>query len=588
MNKHEILQIASKSPQFGQAVNALNQQMQDNPITPKQLDELVDMLELALNRPELYPKVLEAAIKDGYTKPGDMPAQFNPAVIISILAALYIIQTQMNAKAKGHLKHPPKMARGGLMQVARQLQSQGRNGDTVLAHINPQEARMLQQAGGSGTINPQTGLPEFFSLSGFLGAIIPIALEYFIPGVGGIVGGAMGLSGTAAAAAGSAVIGAGSAALTGGNVAQGALMGGLGGGLGNVAGEAVNTGFGLGLGETGSGLLGAGMMGAVGGAATGQGLMQGAMQGVAGKWLGNQVQGVAGTGELGQSVDKAGNTFGNALTAGYDPKTAVSMGGLAGLARGAFGKPPEIPVPSDDVLDSLRRYEQGSGTPDPSISADEYANTVAQGLPAGSQPAPTAPTAPTTTPTRSAPPTAPAKSGLTFGNMLMGATLLGSLDSAPPDVQQAVGTLSPSQQKYFEKPLAQWDWNRLKQDAAASNLSLNQFISRNWNKVYSGMYNQVAPDTPKLARGGPLSQIAYLARGSGSGRADTIDAKLSDGEYVIDAETVALLGDGSNQAGAKLLDQMRASIRAQKGKMLAKGKISPNAKAPLSYMKGVA
>ena len=586
MNKHEILQIASKSPQFAQAVQALDQQMQANPITSEQLAKLIKTMHFALSHPQAYPQIIEAAIKDGYTKPGDMPEQFDQVLIVSILAALYIIQTQMDAKAKGHLKHPPKLARGGLMQVARQLQSQGRNGDTVLAHINPQEARMLQQAGGSGTINPQTGLPEFFSLRGFLGAIIPIVISYFVPGAA--IGASMGLSGTAAAMAGSAVIGAGSAAVAGNNIGQGALMGGLGGGLGNVAGEAVNTGFGLGLGETGSGLLGAGMMGAVGGAATGQGLMQGAMQGVAGKWLGNQVQGVAGTGELGQSVDKAGDTFGNALTAGYDPKTAVSMGGLAGLARGVFGKPPEIPVPSDDVLDSLRRYEQGSGTPDPSISADEYANTVAQGLPAGSQPAPTAPTAPTTTPTRSAPPTAPAKSGLTFGDMLMGATLLGSLDSAPPDVQQAVGTLSPSQQKYFEKPLAQWDWNRLKQDAAASNLSLNQFISRNWNNVYSGMYNQVSPDTPKLARGGPLSQIAYLARGSGSGRADTIDAKLSDGEYVIDAETVALLGDGSNQAGAKLLDQMRASIRAQKGKMLAKGKISPNAKAPLSYMKGVA
>jgi hypothetical protein len=38
----------------------------------------------------------------------------------------------------------------------------GRNGDTMLAHITPQEAMMLQRMGGSGTINPYTGLPEFF------------------------------------------------------------------------------------------------------------------------------------------------------------------------------------------------------------------------------------------------------------------------------------------------------------------------------------------------------------------------------------------------------------------------------------------
>jgi hypothetical protein len=38
----------------------------------------------------------------------------------------------------------------------------GRNGDTMLAHITPSEARMLRRNGGSGTINPMTGLPEFF------------------------------------------------------------------------------------------------------------------------------------------------------------------------------------------------------------------------------------------------------------------------------------------------------------------------------------------------------------------------------------------------------------------------------------------
>jgi hypothetical protein len=32
----------------------------------------------------------------------------------------------------------------------------------MLAHINPQEAAMLKRMGGSGTINPDTGLPEYF------------------------------------------------------------------------------------------------------------------------------------------------------------------------------------------------------------------------------------------------------------------------------------------------------------------------------------------------------------------------------------------------------------------------------------------
>jgi len=88
-----------------------------------------------------------------------------------------------------------------------------------------------------------------------------------------------------------------------------------------------------------------------------------------------------------------------------------------------------------------------------------------------------------------------------------------------------------------------------------------------------------------MARGGALGQIAGYAKGAGPGRADTIDARLSDGEYVIDAETVALLGDGSSEAGAQVLNRMRAEIRKQKGKALAKGKISPDAKSPLTYIK---
>ena len=39
---------------------------------------------------------------------------------------------------------------------------QGQYGDTLLAHINPAEAALLKILGGSGTINPRTGLLEFY------------------------------------------------------------------------------------------------------------------------------------------------------------------------------------------------------------------------------------------------------------------------------------------------------------------------------------------------------------------------------------------------------------------------------------------
>ncbi len=54
----------------------------------------------------------------------------------------------------------------------KKVQSLGRNGDTQLAHINPQEAQMLKQMGGSGTINPYTGLREYSWLSEFAGDVI--------------------------------------------------------------------------------------------------------------------------------------------------------------------------------------------------------------------------------------------------------------------------------------------------------------------------------------------------------------------------------------------------------------------------------
>lgn len=74
--------------------------------------------------------------------------------------------------------------------------------------------------------------------------------------------------------------------------------------------------------------------------------------------------------------------------------------------------------------------------------------------------------------------------------------------------------------------------------------------------------------------------------GPGTGRSDDIPAVLSDGEYILDAESVAMLGDGSSKAGAQRLDQMRAELRRHKGSALARGQISPDAKPPLAYIRG--
>jgi hypothetical protein len=71
---------------------------------------------------------------------------------------------QMNFKKGG-------LASLSLPEMAQRVQDAGRGGDTMLAHITPEEAGILQLLGGSGTINPRTGQPEF--LKKFIKKITP-------------------------------------------------------------------------------------------------------------------------------------------------------------------------------------------------------------------------------------------------------------------------------------------------------------------------------------------------------------------------------------------------------------------------------
>lgn len=48
-----------------------------------------------------------------------------------------------------------------LWRLADALPQEGRHGDTMLAHIYHEEAEIFTELGGSGSINPETGLPEY-------------------------------------------------------------------------------------------------------------------------------------------------------------------------------------------------------------------------------------------------------------------------------------------------------------------------------------------------------------------------------------------------------------------------------------------
>jgi hypothetical protein len=85
-----------------------------------------------------------------------------------------------------------------------------------------------------------------------------------------------------------------------------------------------------------------------------------------------------------------------------------------------------------------------------------------------------------------------------------------------------------------------------------------------------------------MAEGGPF--VGYVT-GPGGGQDDLVQARLSPGEYVFDADSVAALGDGSNEEGARRLDAMREQIRAHK-RSAPPEEIPPMAAAPAQYLMG--
>lgn len=92
------------------------------------------------------------------------------------------------AKQIARLLKTDVMADIDIPAIAQFLQSQGRRGDTILAHINAKEAEMLRKMGGAEERNPVTGLPEYFSITDYssgYGADYDQTLNYQQPRQGG-------------------------------------------------------------------------------------------------------------------------------------------------------------------------------------------------------------------------------------------------------------------------------------------------------------------------------------------------------------------------------------------------------------------
>jgi hypothetical protein len=220
-------------------------------LPPEALDVLNQMVDEVLASPDRYPEIRAKYLAQDI--PEEMlPPTFDP----EFFGALNLAVDEIRATGGSQLP-PQGFAQGGLATLkpmAAAMAQQGRYGDTMLAHISPREARMLRQMGGSGTTNPNTGLPEFFLKGLFKGIkkglskVARAAKKFVRSKVGRIVttlalafvlgpaaATAIGVTSTAGVAAVAGFVGsAGSTALAGGNLKESLKAGAIGGLVGGA------------------------------------------------------------------------------------------------------------------------------------------------------------------------------------------------------------------------------------------------------------------------------------------------------------------------------------------------------------------
>jgi hypothetical protein len=247
-----------------QAVAKFLQKLQSLNVPPEVLDALNNVVDEILANPERYDELRAKYIAQGLPEK-ILPARFDPQFFVALNMAI----DQMIAEPAG----VQSFAQGGIAElkpIAKAIASYGRNGDTMLAHITPAEARMLRRRGGSGTINPDTGLPEFFldeigdffsgigdAVSDVLGGIgdavqdfvesevgqmiTTVAIGYFL---GPAVAAQFGVTSSVGVAAISGFVGSAGSTLLGGGDIGDALKAGAIGGLTAGAGAGVFGGSG--------------------------------------------------------------------------------------------------------------------------------------------------------------------------------------------------------------------------------------------------------------------------------------------------------------------------------------------------------
>jgi len=468
-----------------------------------------------------------------------------------------------------------ELARGGsTRQAAERTRRAGRGDDSIMLHLSPEEAEVISAMWGPPEINPNTGIGEYGFLSKvwkkikkvvkkivsspIFQIVAPIALNAFFPGLGAAIGTLMTGGGTAAAGAAMAAGGVGSSLLAttvGNAVIQGGLGAMAGGKEGFIKGAfsgAITGGLGSAIGAKIPGLEGAGAR------IAGDALLSGTGSALAGDdFVGGAIVGGLST-AAGLQPDQIAGGAKKAFT-GLGPGQAgpplPTLKGLAAVAKkyampalaiaSLNQEPYEDEGPPDFNPEGFGGEGFGESLPQYSInrefqnldSAEDYFTYAQPGAPTSGQHLFITPPDPFPLTDEAGEPVDP----------LSGLGPIGQLSDEELLAQLSGGAGMPGGQR-------------------------------------GGMVDHWAQNADVFSTTPTVSKRGGHQEGEGSGRSDDIPAWLSEGEYIIDAESVALLGDGSGDAGARRLDEMRRNLRKHKGKNLRKGQFSHKAKSPDQYM----
>ena len=518
-------------------------------------------------------------------------------------------------------------AQGGTVNQAQGLASLGRGGDSTLVHMQPQEVAGLQQLaqanGTSLTTNPMTGYPEAFSLGNMFKSALPIAVGYFTGGAATPFLGAG--TATASAITAGAATGAGLAAMSGEDVLAGGLSGGLGGysGMGlesavaNMPGATVPVGDGLkqqiaadaaytgslggmqvgtptaNIGAGGTGMnIGGGGFGAQGSAVNDPMMLAGSkpggtiMQDSPLSTFDRAIEGArrasgtpAGDPTFGKvTIDGKVSPIemaGTPAVAGTTPQALMKLGspiasmGLGGLEESDFYNEPDF----SDPRDKYNPYSKLNLNKDTGVSDAMRADTGLRLFAEGG---------------KVADPGALNLGGRTQGPTGQGLNLgrgVGSLNLNTGAMGQSANARAAAAAEAKRKA----EMPQFKMIGSYNNI---QVPADYIGGVGTNYYRDISGKFIRRAEGGLIpaayAEGGYL-QGPGDGMSDNIPANidgnqsaaLSTGEYVVSADVVSSLGNGSSEAGAKRLHAMMDRVRkATTGRKAQATEINPSKYMP--------